>query len=60
MLASGLLGMANDAWDQGIYILYQNRASAYLEIVNEEVSTRQEPERSDGAKHVSLICKCKR
>jgi hypothetical protein len=50
--------MANDAWDQGMYNLYQNRTSAYLQIVNEEVSTRQEPERGDGAKHVSLICKC--
>jgi hypothetical protein len=60
MLASGLIGMANDAWDPGMYNLYQNRTSAYLQIANEEVSTRQEPERCDGAKYVSLICKCKR
>jgi len=45
--------MANDAWDPGMYNLYQNRASAYLHIVK-EVSTRQEPERGDGAKHVTL------
>ena len=54
MLASGLIGIANDAWDQGMYNLYQNIAPAYLQIVNEEVSTRQEPERGDEAKHVSL------
>jgi len=53
MLASGLIAMANDAWDPGMYNLYQNRASAYLHIVK-EVSTRQEPERGDGAKHVTL------
>jgi hypothetical protein len=52
--------MANDAWDPGMYNLYQNRTSAYLQIANKEVPTRQEPERGDGAKHVSLVCKCKR
>lgn len=60
MLASGLIGMTNDTCDPGMYNLYRDRASAYLQIVNEEVSARQEPERGDGAKHVSLICKCKR
>jgi len=29
MLASGLTGIANDAWDQGMYNLYRNRAPAY-------------------------------
>jgi hypothetical protein len=59
MLDSGLIGMANDAWDPGMYNLYQNIASAYLQVVN-EVSTWQEPEHGDGAKHVNLIRKCKR
>jgi len=44
--------MANDAWDPSMYNLFQNLASAYLPIVK-EVSTRQEPECGDGAKHVT-------
>jgi hypothetical protein len=36
MLASGLIGMNNDAWDPGMCNLYQHRASSYLERVNEE------------------------
>jgi hypothetical protein len=47
-------------WDPGMNNLYRDRPSAYLQIGNEEVSARQEPERGGGAKHVSLICKCKR
>jgi hypothetical protein len=52
--------MTNDIWDPDMYNLYQNRATAYLQIVNEEVSIRQEPEPGNGAKHISLNCKCKR
>ena len=32
--------MTNATWDPGMYSLYRDRASAYLQIVNEEVSTR--------------------